>query len=228
MTRTCKSCGKDYSGEYCPHCGYGDPNLKTHAADKYKKSTVPERFMTDEQKKEYRKTTAKKTNKRVVYFVIFLCAVVAATFLTLYFSGSIGKAKSCEEVCKRYITAVNERDFDSFVSCFYGEMRADFRDDRDKTGLSKDDYMKTFAEDFASRFGDDFTITPKVIHKERLKDFSMNGYEEAYGSVPKISQAQIVTVELKFKGSKGEETDRADFYVGKVGRKWYLFNMVVT
>ena len=45
MSKLCKSCGNYYEGDHCDKCGYGDPNLKTHAADKYKKPTKPERFM---------------------------------------------------------------------------------------------------------------------------------------------------------------------------------------
>ena len=37
MSKLCKSCGNYYEGDHCDKCGYGDPNLKTHAADKYKK-----------------------------------------------------------------------------------------------------------------------------------------------------------------------------------------------
>ena len=44
MSKLCKSCGNYYEGDHCDKCGYGDPNLKTHAADKYKKPTKPERF----------------------------------------------------------------------------------------------------------------------------------------------------------------------------------------
>lgn len=50
MSKLCKSCGNYYEGDHCDKCGYGDPNLKTHAADKYKKPTKPERFRTEEEK----------------------------------------------------------------------------------------------------------------------------------------------------------------------------------
>ena len=44
IMKICKSCGKEYKGEYCEHCGYGDPKLKTHAADNrkqnYNKTTI--------------------------------------------------------------------------------------------------------------------------------------------------------------------------------------------
>lgn len=53
MSKLCKSCGNYYEGDHCDKCGYGDPNLKTHAADKYKKPTKPERFRTEEEKELY-------------------------------------------------------------------------------------------------------------------------------------------------------------------------------
>ena len=53
MSRICKSCGKYFDGDYCNHCGYGKKDIKTKAAEKYKKNTTPVRFMTDEEKKKY-------------------------------------------------------------------------------------------------------------------------------------------------------------------------------
>ena len=53
MSKLCKSCGNYYEGDHCDKCGYGDPNLKTHAADKYKKPTKPKRFRTEEEKGLY-------------------------------------------------------------------------------------------------------------------------------------------------------------------------------
>ena len=35
----------------------------------------------------------------------------------------------------------------------------------------------------------------------------------------------MVVTDVTFKGSKGEETFRMNFYVGKVGRHWKLFNL---
>lgn len=55
MSKLCKSCGNYYEGDHCDKCGYGDPNLKTHAADKYKKPTKPERFRTGGGKRALRR-----------------------------------------------------------------------------------------------------------------------------------------------------------------------------
>ncbi|MBQ8378381.1 MAG: hypothetical protein IJX42_04535, partial [Oscillospiraceae bacterium] len=69
MIKYCKSCGKEYKGDYCEHCGYGKPDLEVKAYDKYKVNK-PERFMTDEEKaqraeelKAKREAVKKQENK---------------------------------------------------------------------------------------------------------------------------------------------------------------------
>ena len=54
MSKICKSCGKEYKGEFCEHCGYGDPDLEIKAVKKYQ-TNKPVRFMTAEEKEEHYK-----------------------------------------------------------------------------------------------------------------------------------------------------------------------------
>ena len=65
MSKICKSCGNYYEGDYCTKCGYGNKNLKVKAAEKYKKATKPERFMTDQEKKEYYALQQKKNQENL-------------------------------------------------------------------------------------------------------------------------------------------------------------------
>lgn len=236
MAKTCKSCGKEYKGEYCEHCGYGNPDLKTKAADKYKKSTTPVRFMTAEQKAEYyaelkkqqqeRLAGGKKRDPKMVRLLIVLAiAALLIIFGTLFGTGVIGFNEKNTDVVDKYFTAVNERDFDKYVSCFPKEMRKDYENDLKETGYSEKEYMEEFNSDFSEQFGSDFKIGYDILKVETITDYSLDGYKQAYGTTPNISEACLVITEVTFKGSQGEETYRMNCYVGKVGRHWKLFNM---
>jgi hypothetical protein len=234
MAKTCKSCGKEYKGEFCEHCGYGNPNLKIKAAKKYKKSTTPVRFMTPEQKAEYYEELKKKRQeggkkkrdpKMVRLLIVLIIVALLVVFGTLYRSGVIGFNEQSTDVVEKYLDAINDRDFDSYVSCFPKEMRKDYENDLEETGYSEKEYMEAFNADFAEEYGSDFKIGYEIQSAKTITEYSTDGYTEAYGTTPDISEANIVIVDVTFKGSEGEETFRMDCYVGKVGRHWKLFYM---
>jgi hypothetical protein len=237
MAKTCKSCGKEYKGEYCEHCGYGNPNLKTHAADKYKKSTTPVRFMTPEQKEEYYNELKKKREEETAggrrkrnpkmfrLMIVMIIAAVLIVFGTLFGTGVIGFNEKSSDVVVKYLEAVNERDFDDYVSCFTKEMRKDYESDLAETGYTEEEYMEAFNADFAEEYGDDFTITYDILNEDTITEYSLDGYEEAYGTTPNITEACLVVTDVTFSGSNGSEQFRMNFYTGKVGRHWKLFNI---
>lgn len=236
MAKTCKSCGKEYKGEFCEHCGYGDPNLKTKAADKYKKSSTPVRFMTAEQKKEYYENLKKEQRERaagkkkrdkkmVVTLIVLAAAALLLIFGTLFGTGVIGFNEKNTDVVVKYLDAINERDFDKYVSCFPKEMKKDYEKDLAESGYSEKEYMEQFNSDFAEQYGDDFTIGYQIGKTELMTEYSLEGYKEAYGVTPNVTEAYLVVTDVTFKGSKGEETFKMNCYVGKVGRRWKLFNM---
>lgn len=236
MAKTCKSCGKEYKGEFCEHCGYGDPNLTVKAAEKYKTNT-PVRFMTPEQKETYyaelkkkqaqQRSTGKrkKDPKMMRAMIITVIAAVLIIFGTLFGTGVIGFAEKETDVVEKYLKAINDRDFDKYASCFPNEMRKDYEADLTATGLSEKEYMDLFNADFAEEYGADFTITYTILKSDEMTEYSTDGYKEAYGTVPNISEAKLVITDVTFKGSKGSEKFRMNFYVGKVGRRWKLFNL---
>ncbi len=238
MAKICKSCGKEYTGDFCEHCGYGNPNLKVKSTEKYKKTTTPVRFMTPEQKEAYyaelkakeleRRRSGKKKKrdpKQIRLLIIVIIAVAVLVFGTLFGSGVIGFSEDSTDVVIKYFDAINERDFDDYVSCFPKEMKADYKDDLEQTGYTKDEYMEAFNADFAEEYGDDFTLEYEIVDIDTITEYSFDGYEEAYGVTPDISDANIVSVDVTFSGSLGSDTYRMDCYVGKVGRHWKMFNM---
>lgn len=237
MSKICRSCGKEYKKEYCEHCGYGDPNLKTTAADKYKTAT-PVRFMTPEQKKEYydslkkkeeerRKNGGKKQRdpKQIRLLIIVAAAVALLIFGTLFSSGVFGTGEKNTDVVEQYFAAVNERDFDKYVSCFTADMKKDYEQDLADTSFTKSEYMDAFCEDFVTEYGSDFLLEYEIINAKPLTEYSMDEYKSYYGTVPDISEAYTIIADVTYRGSKGSDTFRYNCYVGKVGRHYKLFNI---
>ncbi len=237
MAKICKSCGKEFKGEFCEHCGYGDPNLKTHAADKYKSST-PIRYMTPEQKEEYYAALKKKEEERrlsggkkkrdpkqVRLLIVIAAAVVLLIVGTLFGSGLLGFGEQNTDVVERYLHAVNERDFDKYVSCFPSDIKKDYEQDLADTGFSEKEYMDAFCSDFAETYGSDFVIEYNILNVKLLEEYSLDGYKEQYGTVPNVSEAYLVVTEVTYRGSQSSETFRYNCYVGKVGLHYKLFNI---
>ncbi|MCD8095935.1 MAG: hypothetical protein LUE12_07390 [Ruminococcus sp.] len=238
MAKICKSCGKEYSGEYCEHCGYGNPNSESKTLSRYKKSTTPVRFMTEEQKTEYydelnkAKESRRKSNGRLKHnpkqlriLIIVIIVVAVLIFGTLFGTGTIGFSEECTEVVAQYYEAIINEDFDSYASCFPSEMKDDYENDLVQTGYSEEEYMVAFKEDFVTEYGSDFTLEYEILSYETITEYSLDGYEEAYGTTPNITEAALVVTDVTFSGENGSETFRMNCYVGKIGRHWKMFNM---
>ncbi|MDE6148921.1 MAG: anaerobic ribonucleoside-triphosphate reductase [Ruminococcus sp.] len=237
MSNVCKSCGKYYEGDYCTHCGYGNKDIKTKAAEKYKKTTKPVRFMNDEEKKEYydrqreklseKEAKAKnpKSNRNLLIFIaVAAVAVIAAGLIS---SGVISFGDKTD-VIEDYFEAITERDFDKYVNCFPSEMKKDYENDRNELNCSKDEYMEQFVSVFEDDYGDSFSVSVKCGKATKLENYSMEQYEETYGSVPKISEAYVVAVTVTLSGSEKTNDEQFNCYVGKVRGKWKLFNLEYT
>ncbi|MBR1724114.1 MAG: hypothetical protein IJ723_03740 [Ruminococcus sp.] len=237
MAKICKSCGKEYKGEFCEHCGYGDPNLKTHAADKYKTKT-PVRYMTPEQKEEYYEALKQKQRDRErgaapahdpkqVRLLIIVAVVVGLLVIgTLFGTGALGFTEKNNDVIEKYFKAIHDRDFDKYAACFPEEIRKSIEQDLKDTGYTDQQYMEVYCADFAAEYGDDFRINYNLLKTEEMTQYDMTDYKAAYGSVPEIAEAYNVVTDVTFEGSKGSETFRMNCYVGRVGRHWKMFNLV--
>ena len=235
MSKVCKSCGKEYKGKFCEHCGYGDPSLKTHAADKYKKQKAV-RYMTPEEKEEYyaelkrreaeRRRTGKQKRdpKQVRLLIVLAVAVVLLIGGTLLFSGVFGSGSSSEVVAS-FFKAVNERDFKKYASCHSKEQKEAIYDDLAASGLNEKQYMDEFCSVFAEEYGDDFTVTYSIENIDPLTSYSMEDYRAAYGTAPNISEAELVVLDVTFKGSKGEETFKMNASTAHIGLSWKLLDL---
>lgn len=235
MSKVCKSCGKYYDGEFCPHCGYGNKDLKTKAANKYKKHTKPVRFMDDAEKQEYyerlkqeheQKTSQKKAAPKSNKNLLIAVAVVAVGIIVagLIRSGVISWGEKTD-VINTYFEAITDRDFDKYISCFPAEMKEDYEKDREELGCSKDEYMEKFVEVFKDEYGDGFTVSAKCGKETKLEDYNMDKYKSTYGSVPSISEAYVVVTDVTLRGSEKTSDEQFFCYVGKVKGSWKLFNL---
>lgn len=234
MSKICKSCGKYYDGEYCPHCGYGNKDIKTKAADKYKAKPKPVRFMTEEEKQEYfnklreehekKDTQPKKTNSNKGLLVVVVIVAAAIIVAGLFKSGVISRGEKTD-VIEKYFTAITERDYDDYIDCFPNEMKEDYENDRDVLNCSKEEYMEQFVSVFKDEYGEGFSVSVKCGKETKLENYSMDEYKAAYGNVPSISEAYVVSATVTLSGSEKTNDEQFYCYVGKVRGKWKLFNL---
>ena len=210
MSKLCKSCGNYYEGDHCDKCGYGDPNLKTHAADKYKKPTKPERFRTEEEKElyaEWEKEKKEDTEIKRHYdpnagkktLAIVAVVVIGVIVAVLYKSGVIFSSTKTE-VIEKYFKSIQTSDFDSFVECFPKEMKNEYEQQRTDVSFGRETKLKK-------------------------SEYDLSEYKSFYGSAPNVSEAYEIVTNVTFKGSKGSEDAKLYIYVGKCSGKWCIFNI---
>lgn len=224
MSKICKSCGEYYDGEYCTKCGYGNKSTKAMSVEKYKKSANKRR---DEKssiydKKKSQAAVKKNTNKNILIFVIIIAiGVIVAGLIS---SGVFSKEEK-SDVVKNYFEAINQRDFDKYLKCFPSEMQDDYESDLEETKLSKEEYMDKFMSDFENVYGKGCSVNAVCGKEKKLKNYSMDEYKKTYGTVPKISDAYVISVDVKINGTQKSDETHMECYVGKVGMKWKLFNI---
>ena len=238
MTKICPSCGNYYKGESCEKCGYGKQNAGSKTLEKYKKSIPkkPVRFMTQEEislagKDKKKAEMTRKVDPHARRNV--LIAVLIVTFgLIIWVLVSRGMlfTNNREDVIDQYFAALDSEDFDKFTDTLVSEVKAVYVDERDEMDLSKKDYMVKFKEPLRAEYGEGFTIKMTQGKEEKLKEDEIKeglaGFQKAYKSTPSVSEAYIVYCEVEYSGTKKSETVQYSCYIGKVGWKWKIMNVV--
>ena len=248
MIKYCKSCGKEYSGEYCKNCGYGKPDLEVKAYDKYKVKK-PERFMTDEEKEKRaqelkaereaskqqdsqvvaKRRQAQKKNSQWAFIITAIVVFIGVVLLALYSGGYIFQSADKTDVIKTYFSAIENNDFDGYLGTMVEPMADQYRESAKELGISDSDAMKELYSDYIEGFGENYTITLKFGNEEKVDDGVISQSEStlksAYGKSFDIKEAYKVAVNVVFKGDKAEETQDMYVFVGKIGRKWYILNI---
>lgn len=226
MSKICKSCGEYYDGDFCDKCGYGNKDLKTKAADKYKKTTKPVRFMTEDEKKEYysqkgvKKPKTPKKRKSNINLLIFLLIIAAAVITTGLFTSGVISFADKEDVIIDYFDAINEKDFDKYVGCLPSEAKKAYKQDREDMGWTKTEYMEKIAQRFEENVGKDLKISVELGRSQKISDYNTAVFKQTYGSAPKISETYRVSATLKLKGSDSEMEVHSDIYMGKINGSW--------
>lgn len=236
MPKYCKSCGKEFKGEFCEHCGYGNPNIEIKATKKYE-TKIPERFL-EEQKKDIEKNTdTKKSNTKVVnkkkqqlvFLVVLLVVVAGIVLFALYKNGVIFKSRTPEKVTTQYFTAISDMDYDMYIDCMTDGYIDSFNDGLENKNIEKADAIKELYKDYVEEFGEGFKTTVSFgrissIGNAEIDTFEED-YESQYGDNINISDAKCVRTEVIYKGDKKTTTTYYNVYVGKVGRDYCIMNV---
>lgn len=239
MTKICKSCGKEYKGDFCENCGYGDPNLKTVAADKYKKIQKPLRHMTEEEKAQYfkehpaqkNKTGKKNNSKKLKIITVVICGILVAAIVlfVLYKRGYIFNNTDKREVAAKYFQSISDRDFDEFLSCFPDEIKDSYKKSADEMELKEDKALDTLYADYREKYGDDFKIDANIGKEQSVEQSVITDYEkeykEKYDENITVKEASIFSIDAEIKGEKLTEKVYYEVYVAKIGLKWYVVNV---
>ena len=241
MPKICKSCGKEYTGKYCEHCGYGNPNLKIKAAKKYE-TKIPERFLPPEEQKRLAKerlaqgkrpktkTTKQKRNQKIL-LIILIIAVVGIVFFVLYNQGMLSK-NDPEKLVNQYFTSISEMDYKKYNACFSSELAKENNKGIKSQGLDKDKAMETLYSDYINVFGKGFKSTVKIdetsdMDKGDIIEQEMD-YQNQYGKSIDIKEGKIIKTTVKFEGSKSSENVKFEVYLARIGVKWCILNVKET
>ena len=239
MAKICKSCGSYYKGSYCEKCGYGKPDVKSKSLEKFKKATPkkPVRFMTEEEKAAVKVSAKEKPmqrkadpNARRNLLIAVVIVTVGVVIFVLINKGILFSNKK-EDVISQYFTAMRENNFDDFVDTLPKEIKNVYEDEREKMGVSGEEYMSRFKEPLETVYGSGFSLEFTLGREEKLdrqtepEVFDLSAYKAKYGSAPSVSEAYIVYVDVTYSGSLLTETVRYNCYIAKTGWKWKILNM---
>ena len=239
MPKICKSCGKEYTGEFCEHCGYGNPNLEIKAAKKYE-TKIPERFLPPEEQERLAKerlaqgkkpkTTKQKRNQKIL-LIILVIAVAGIIFFVLYNQGMFS-SKDPNELVNQYFTSISEMDYDKYNACFSSDLAKENNKGIKSQGLDKDTAMETLYSDYINVFGKGFKSTIKIddtldMDKGDAIEQEMD-YQEQYGKSVSLEEGKIVKTTVKFEGFKSSEDVKFEVYVARIGAKWCILNVKET
>lgn len=239
IMKICKSCGKEFKGKYCEHCGYGNPDIKTKAAEKYKKVHKPLRHMTEEEKEEWlkeqkknpkkTKNTAPKKAVKIALGIVCVLLIAALVIFVLYKRGYISKTEEKEDVAAKYFQSISDRNFEDFLSCFPPAIRDTYEESAKEMNLDESNALDTLYSDYNETYGNDFKINAKLgkaayVDSEAIEDYEKE-YKKLYDKKIDVSEAYVISATAAIHGSRSSKDVYYEIYTAKTGTRWYVVNV---
>lgn len=239
IMKICKSCGKEYKGEYCEHCGYGNPDIKTKAAEKYKKIQKPLRHMTEEEKEEFLKAqkknpkkiknTAPKKTVKIIVGIVCILVIAALVLFVLYKRGYIFNSEEKEDVAAKYFQSISDRNFEDFLSCVPPALKNAYEQSAEELKLDSDKALDTLYSDYNETYGNDFKINlklgkAKAVENDVIEDYEKE-YKELYDEKISVSEAYVISATAAIKGSVSSKDVYYEIYTAKISGRWYVVNV---
>ncbi len=241
MPKICKSCGKEFTEEYCEHCGYGNPDIKIKATKKYK-TKIPERFLPPEEQerlaqerlaqgKKPKTKTDKQKRKQKIILICLIAVIIGIIFYVLYNRGILF-SKSPEQLVNQYFTSIAEMDYNKYNSCFNDEL-AELNDSTiKKSDISKKEAMKALYSDYISIFGEEFKADINInsisdMDKGEIIEEEIS-FQSQYEKSITIDEGKKINTTVKFSGSKSSQKIEFNVYTAKLDGKWRIINVEET
>ncbi|MBR1663095.1 MAG: hypothetical protein IJ696_02060 [Ruminococcus sp.] len=235
MAKICKSCGAEYTGDYCDKCGYGRKDITSKALEKMKKEGAkPVRFMTPEEKEEYYKELkrkqaakkkqgkkkAKKASKKMLAGV--LLAAVAVVVIALFATGTISLTSKTKPI-ETYFAAIQDKDYHAFAGSLHSKVKSQYESDIKDLGATQDNYMSDYyCKDLDERYGEGFTIKAEPGEPQKLGDEDITKIKNESG-ISDVKSPYRVDTKVTFSGSKLTETADLTIYVSSQSGAYKIF-----
>lgn len=225
MAKYCKSCGREYKGDFCEHCGYGKKQEKSKQFDKYKSN----RQIKEEKIKRNAEGGKKPVSGgRIALLVLMIVAVTALIVYGLIKAEVIKLSEKTDPIAD-YFEAIAENDYDKYVSSMPEAIAETYDEYIEKSGLSKDTFLKESYYDYYEILGDSFTAEVKCGDEVELGGAEIMDAEDSFKAnfnrEVEFKEAFKIYTEVKFEGSEKTETYFYDVYVAKIGFSWYVVSI---
>ncbi len=231
MTKICKSCGMEYSGDFCEHCGYGKEPERAKAYDKYKSNRQRKSEKEAAASKPEKNGQAKKggvSGGQIGVIIGIAILTVGVMVWSLWRDGVIGAGDKTGPIVS-YFEAIAENDYEKYVNTMPEAIAETYDDYMSANGLSEDTFIRESYADYTEIFGQGFTAAVSCGDEEKMDaaeiDDAEQLYEQNFGEQISIKEAYKVSTKVDFSGSERSETYYYDVYVAKIGFHWYILNI---
>jgi hypothetical protein len=165
-------------------------------------------------------------SKKIVAAILL---VVMAVVVTLVASFAVDHTNGATRVAERFVASFNEKDFDSFCSCFMPADQETLKKAADAIGGGDAFFDKNKASMFEGKtgfsdFGENITLSMSEIETkgQTITDGQYNGIDMASMDVSSVATVNCV---ITTKGSLKEQAEKIVFVCVKVKGSWYLYTM---